>query len=182
MSEVRGFCRTKEQEAGLKAAGLPPRAIFMVGRGAESLDHCLESFRDRGGVLVLAGDLRILAGTKRQVAETMARLEKLNIKVTDLTNPGDTTVAQQVQRAHVLISGSRFHGDRKRAKKMGHAGGTARGKFAWDRRDSLAPRWLVDRIVDAKWISWDQKVLLLAPHFTEASLRRHYGIRATKAD
>lgn len=182
MSEVRGFCRSKQQEDVLRAHGLPPRQIFMAGRGAEGLDHCLASFRDRGGVLVLAGDLRVLAGTKRQVAETMAVLEKLNIKVSDLTNPGDTTVAQQVQRAHVLISGSRFHGDRKRAKKMGQAGGRAGGKFAWDKRDSLAPRWLLDRIVDAKWMPWDRKVLLLAPHFTEATLRRHYGVRAQRAD
>lgn len=179
MTEQRGFCRTKDQEAALKAYGLEPRHIFMADRGAESLHFCLESFRDRGGVLVLAGDLRILAGTKRQVAEAMATLEKLNIKVTDLANPGDTTVAQQVHRANLAISGSRFQGDRKRAKSQGRAGGKANGKFAWDRRDALAPRWLLDRITDAKWMSWDQKVLLLAPHFTEATLRRHYGIRAT---
>lgn len=176
MSEIRGFCRTKGQEDALKSEGLTPRQIFMADRGAETLEHCLASFRDRGGILVIAHDLRVFGASKREVADIMARLEGLNIKVRDITHPFDTTIAQQVQRANVAISGSRFHGDKGRAKKQGRAGGQAKGKWAWDKRDELAPRWLVDRIVDRRDIPWETKVQLLAPHFTESTLRRNYGV------
>jgi hypothetical protein len=180
VSEVRGFCRNKEQEDDLKAYGLTGRQIFMEERGAESLDHCLASFRDRGGILVLSHDLRVLGGTKRQVAEIMARLEKLRIKVTDLTHPEDTTIAELVQRANVLIAGARLSGDRPRARKQGRAGGRRKGEVAWNKRDDLAPRWLLDRIVDHRDVPWSVKEQLLSPHFTQATLRRHYGVRATK--
>ena len=69
MSEHRGFCKTKEQERELIAYGLPARAIFMDGRGAENLELCLESFRDRPGTLILAADIRMFGATRRKVAE-----------------------------------------------------------------------------------------------------------------
>lgn len=180
MSEARGFCRTKEQEADLEAHGLLPRAIFMADRGAETLEQCIASFRGRAGTLVISHDLRVFGGTKRQVAEAMAQLEKLNIKVTDLTHPQDTTVADMLHRANVLIAGARLSGDRPRARKQGRAGGRRKGENAWNRRDELAPRWLLDRIVDHRDVPWAIKVQLLQPHFTESTLRRHFGVRATK--
>ena len=36
-------------------------------------------------------------------------------------------------------------------------------------------RWLIDRIVDCQDIPWAIKTELLAPHFPESTLRRHYG-------
>ncbi len=172
----RGYCRTKQQEAEILASGIPPRGIFMADRGAESLDYCIASFRGRSGILVIAHDLRVLAATKRQVAEVMAKLEKAAIKISDLTHPSDVTVAQQIQRANVAIAGARLCGDRPRAKKMGRVGGKRKGELAWNRRDEIAPKWLIDRIVDCRDIEWALKEKLLAPHFTKSTLRRHYGI------
>lgn len=176
MTEIRGFCRNKAQEDALKADGLTARQIFMADRGAESLDHCIASYRSRPGILILAHDLRALGATKRQVADVMAKLEKAAIKVTDITNPADTTVAQLIQRANVAISGARLGGDQPRAKKQGRAGGKRKGEMAWNKRDDIAPKWLIDRIVDCRDIEWDTKAELLAPHFTKSTLRRHYGI------
>jgi hypothetical protein len=180
MTEIRGFCRHKQQEADILGYGVPARAIFFDSRGAETLDHCLASFRGRPGTLVIAHDLRLLGGTKRQVADIMATLEKSGIKVIDLSHPEDTTVAQQIQTANVAISGSRFQGDRKRAKQQGREGGRGKGKSAWNKRDDIAPKWLVDRITDHRGVPWAVKLELLAPHFSEATLRRRYGINAEK--
>lgn len=180
MTETRGFCRTKEQEADILAHGVPARAVFMADRGAETLDQCIASFRGRPGTLVISHDLRVFGGTRRQVAEIMAQLESLAIKVTDLTHPQDVAVSQMLHRANVLISGARLSGDRPRARKQGRAGGRRKGEYAWNKRDELAPRWVIDRIVDHRDIPWAVKKQLLAPHFTQATLRRHYGVRATK--
>lgn len=86
MSEIRGFCHNTDQEAGIVAYGLPARAVFVADRGAESLAHCLSSFRGRPGTLILAQDLRAFGDTRSAVAETMARLETAKIHVIDLTH------------------------------------------------------------------------------------------------
>lgn len=180
MTESRGFCRNKEQEADILAHGVPARAIFMADRGAETLEQCIASFRGRSGTLVISHDLRVFGGTKRLVADVMETLEKTGIKVTDLTHPQHTTVIQLVQHANIQISGARLSGDRPRARKQGRAGGRRKGELAWNRRDEMAPRWLLDRIVDHRDVPWSVKEQLLTPHFTQATLRRHYGVRATK--
>lgn len=179
MTEIRGFCRNKEQEADILAHGVPARSVFMAARGAESLEGCIGTFRGRPGTLIISHDLRVFGATKRQVAEVMSQLESLGIKVHDLTHPEDATTAKMLHRANVAISGARLSGDRTRARKQGRSGGKKKGEYAWNRRDDLAPRWLLDRLVDHRAISWDVKVQLLQPHFSEATLRRHYGIRAT---
>jgi hypothetical protein len=179
MIETRGFCRNREQEADILAHGVPAKAVFMADRGAEGLESCIATFRGRPGVLIISHDLRVFGATKRQVAEVMSQLESLGIKVHDLTHPEDTTTAKMLHRANVAISGARLGGDRKRARKQGRTGGKAKGKWAWDRRDELAPRWLLDRIVDHRAIPWEVKLQVLQPHFTEATLRRRYGIHAT---
>lgn len=179
MTESRGFCRNKEQEADILAHGVPARAIFMADRGAETLEQCIASFRGRSGTLVISHDLRVFGGTKRLVADVMEALEKGGIKVTDLTHPYHTTVSQLVQHANVMISGARFQGDRPRARRQGRAGGLRKGHAAWNLRDKIAPRWIIDRIVDERRIPWDVKQDILEPHFNKSTLRRHYGALAT---
>lgn len=172
---VRGYARTKEQEAALRAHGLPAKAVFLEERGAETLEACLSTFRDRPGTLVVAHDMRLLGSSKRAVATVMARLEKAGIRVRDISNPEDTTVAEQVQRANVAISGSRFQGDRRRAKRQGRDGGKTKGRAAWGFRETLAPAWLVDNLVDCSGLSWEDRVSILGDKIPESTLRRHYG-------
>ena len=69
---VRGYAKTKEQEAALIAHGLLAKAIYLEERGAETLEACLATFRDRPGTLLIAYDLRALGASKRAVAEIMA--------------------------------------------------------------------------------------------------------------
>lgn len=171
---IRGYARTKEQEAVIRGHGLPAKDIWLDGRGAETFDRCLSTFRGRPGRLLIAHDLRVFASTRPLVAKFMERLEIARIQVMDLSNPYDTTISQMLARANRLIAGARF-GDRRRAKRLGRAGGLGRGHAAQARRDSLADRWLVDRIVDHPDIPWALKRELLEPHFPESTLRRHYG-------
>lgn len=86
---VRGFAKTKEQMQALKDHGLPDRAIYLDGRGAETLETCLSSFRDRPGTLVIARDLRLVSDTKRGVADFMARMELASIRVHASTHHTD---------------------------------------------------------------------------------------------
>ena len=174
---VRGYAKTKEQEAALIAHGLLAKAIYLEERGAETLEACLATFRGRPGTLLIAHDLRALGASKRAVAEIMDRLELAKIRVQDISHPTDQTNAALIQRANVAISGARFHGDRPRARRQGRAGGHAKGVAAEGARSGLAPSWLVDRIVDHQALSWALRVELLAPHFSESTLRRHYGAR-----
>jgi hypothetical protein len=172
---IRAFARNKEQQAALRAHGVPARSIFMDGVPGETFDRCLATFRGRPGTLLIAHDLRVFGGTKRLIADTMARLELAGTRVADITHPEDATVAHLLQRANVLISGSRFSGDRPRARRQGRDGGFAKGHAERGRRSSVAPNWLVDRIVDEASIPWKLKAQILSPHFSLSTLRRHYG-------
>lgn len=179
MTEVRGFCHTADQEAGIVAYGVPARAVFQADRGAETIENCLASFRGRPGTLVLAQDIRAFGDTRRDVADIMARLEKAKINVIDLTHREDVTVSQMLARAYQAIACNRFVGDRQRARRVGRKGGIVTGRAHADKREIFASKELVDRIVDCREIPWDLKAELLAPHFSKATLRRQYGSNPT---
>lgn len=175
MTETRGFCQTKDQEAGIVAFGVPARLVYMADRGAESLEHCLSSFRSRPGTLILAQDLRAFGETRREVAETMARLEKSKISVIDLTHREDVTVAQLMARANQAIACNHFVGDRQKARRRGRKGGIALGQAAALKREN--GRNLIERIVRCRQIPWPLKIKVTG--ISKATLRRHYlGKRA----
>jgi hypothetical protein len=175
---VRGFATSKEGRDILLEYGLPETAIFTRGCGVEDLDPCLSTFRGRPGWLILAQDLRAFGPTKRAVAGRADALERAGIRILDISHPEDTTYSALLQRAQKAISGARFQ-DRRRAKRQGRRGGQAKGLRAHETRDGIAPRWVIDRIVDDTRIPWEVKVDLLAPHFSESTLRRHYGAKNT---
>lgn len=175
---IRGYVRTKEQEAVIRGHGLPTKNIFLDGRGAETFERCLATFRGRPGRLLIAHDLRVFGSTRPKVAATMELLEKARISVMDLSNPYDTTISQMLARANRLIAGGRFP-DRRRATRMGRRGGIGKGQAAAARRNALVDGWLVDRIVDHRDIPWAIKTELLSPHFSESTLRRWYGASNT---
>lgn len=175
---VRGFCTNRDEKAALAHYGLRDQHIFTRGMGAEDLDPCVATFRRRPGWLVLARDLRAFGGTKRLVAERLDALEKAKIRVLDISHPEDQTYAALVQRASVAIAGARFGADRRGARRQGRSGGLRKGVVAREYREGLTNRWLVDRIVDHRSIPWALKVELLHPHYSESTLRRHYGSKA----
>ena len=174
MTIIRGFCHNSDQEDGIVAYGVPARAVYQRDRGAESLEHCLSSFRGRPGTLVLAQDLRAFGDTRREVAETMARLEKAKITVIDQTHREDVTVAQLMARANQAIACNHFVGDRQKARRRGRKGGIARGEAQAAKREDA--RKLLDRIVNCREIDWNLKARITG--ISKQTLRRHYGASA----
>lgn len=173
MTIARGFASTKEQATHLQEYGLPDKDIWLAGRGAETLDRCLATFRGRPGTLIVAHDLRVLGASKRAVAEVMGQLEAKNIRVVDISHPEHTTVAALMQTASIAISGARFR-DRRVARRQGRAGGLAKGAKQDAARSEIATPWLVRNIVAERSIPWEVKLRLLGGKFSEATLRRHY--------
>lgn len=174
MTIERAFCTTKDQAAHLREYGLSDKSVWFGGRGAETLDRCVATFRGRPGTLIVAHDLRVFAASKRAVAAVMGRLEDLHIRVVDISHPEDTTVAALMQRASIAISGTRFR-DRRTAKRMGRAGGLANGTSADAKRAEIAPAWLLRNIVADRDIPWPVKLRILNGKISSATLRRHYS-------
>ena len=170
---VRGYCRHRDNCAAIKAAGVDDKALYLEGRGAETLEQCIASFRGRPGRLLIAPDLRVFGAAKKDVAEVMARLERAHIRVEDIAHPEDGTIAEMMQRASVLISGTRFR-DRRTARRRGREGGLAKGESLVQARAQIAPDWLLRNIVAEEALSWPAKLRLLDGRISEATLRRHY--------
>lgn len=177
MTLLRGYCRNREYLPALRAMGLVDKAIWLEGRGAETLDWCLASFRARPGRLIVAPDLRVFGVARRDIATIMARLERARIRVIDALHPQDETVAEMLQRAFVAIGASRFR-DRRIARRRGRQGGMANGQTAMAGRDAIAPDWLVRNIVTDPDINWKTALRLLDGRFSESTLRRHYLVPA----
>lgn len=177
--QIRGFCTGPKTKAGLRQYGLAEKHIYVLGAGAENLDACLKTFRWRPGCLVLAENIHAFGATKKEVSERADGLEKAGIRIVDLSHPEDQSYAALVSRAHNAISRNHFVGDRQQAKRRGASGGKARGTAMWNKRDDIAPKWLIDKIVNHGLIPWRVKMDLLSPYFTKATLYRHYGIKPT---
>lgn len=169
----RGFCKTKDQAVHLREYGVPEKDIWLAGRGAESLDGCLATFRGRSGVLIVANDLSILGKSRRDIAAIMGRLETLRIRVVDISHPEDDTVAALMQRAANAVCRTRFR-DRRAVRRMGRNGGLARGVSQAERRQEIAADWVIRNIVAAPYITWEDKVRLLGGKISESTLRRHF--------
>ena len=177
MTIVRGFCTNKEHVPALKAYGISDKLIYVDGRGAEDLAACIATFRGRPGKLLIAPDLRVFGSSKKAVTGVMAQLERAKIQVIDVLHPQDETVSEMIQRASVLISGSRFR-DRRTARRRGAAGGEARGLAEQHSRAGIAPEWLVRNIVAESSIAWPVKLRLLGGKISQSTLRRHYLVPA----
>jgi hypothetical protein len=87
MSIERAFCTNKLHIPAFRAYGLPDKLIWLDGRGPETLDRCLSTFRGRPGRLLVAPDLTALGSARRDIAAVMARLERAKIRVLDIIHP-----------------------------------------------------------------------------------------------
>lgn len=173
MTIVRGFIRNRQYLPALQAYGLTDKAIYIDGRGAETLGRCLDTFRGRPGKLLVAPDLRVFGQARAAVAQVMAGLERIRIRVVDVIHPQDETVSEMLQRAAVLIGRTRF-GDRKMARRRGREGGRAKGQAAEQGRAEIAADWVIRNIANDPEISWETAVRIFGGRISESTLRRHY--------
>lgn len=175
--EVRGFCRNKSDKAALLAFGLTEKQIYSRGEGAQDIGPCLATYRRRPGVIVLAEDMRAFGDSKREVAAQITGLEKAGIRILDLSNPDHQTYAEHLQFAQMKISGSRFH-DRRRAKRIGQHGGTAKGAAMQARRNARVADDIVERLCSGECpLSWKLRAWVLGDGFSATSLFRQHGKR-----
>lgn len=178
MSIERAFCTDRQHVEAFKELGLPDKLIYVAGRGAEDLESCLASFRDRPGKLLIAPDLRVFRApgkepARKDVAAVMARLERAQIRVVDVIHPQDETISDMIQRSSILISGTRIR-DRRTSRRLGRVGGLARGENARSARAQIDTDWLIRQIVNDPDISWKVALRILDGKISEATLRRHY--------
>lgn len=169
----RGFCLNKEFVGPLKVSGLPDKLIYLDGRGAEDLDRCLVSFRNRPGRLLVAPDLTVFGQSKKALTGIMAKLERAKIRVSDVIHPQDETLAEMLARAHRRIDGRRYP-DRRVAKRRGRLGGLAKARASAIARAGIDPSWLVGQIVNDPEISWPTAIRILDGKMCESTLRRYY--------
>jgi hypothetical protein len=173
MSFDRAFCTNKNHIPAFRAYGLPDKLIWLDGRGAETLDRCLSTFRGRPGRLLVAPDLTALGSARRDIAAVMARLERAKIRVLDIIHPQDETVAEMFQRAANAICTTRIV-DRRTAKRRGKSGGLARGMAQAQKRAEIAADWVIRNVVNDPDISWEKAVDIFDGKISEATMRRHY--------
>lgn len=173
MSIERAFCRNKEHLAAFRAYGLPDKLIWLEGRGAETLDRCMASFRGRPGRLLVAPDLTVFGASRRDIVGVMARAERGRIRVVDIIHPQDEAVAEMLQRAANRVCHTRFR-DRRRAKRFGASGGVARGLAQAQKRAEIASDWVIRNIVNDPDISWEKAVEIFDGRISEATMRRRY--------
>lgn len=167
--EIRGFCTTKEGEEQLKAAGVT--RIWRRGHEHESLHHCLITYRGRQGWIVMAEDIRAFGDNKREVAAQCAALEKMNVRIKDLSHPEHETYSEHQQFAHVKISGARLQ-DKRAAKRVGRLGGVGKGVAAKSRRFAQMGEEYISRIVNHPELTWAIKKELLAGIASISTMRR----------
>lgn len=168
---VRAFCTNQAEKQALLDYGFSERDVFDGGQ-FETLDALLETYRDRPGTLAIAADdMRLLGAKRADLFATLRRLEKLKIQIVDIAG---RSFSVMVEYTIQVISKARFMGDRRKARRCGSKGGIARGISAWNKRDEIAPRWLLCNMVAA--LGARKTAELVENKISESSFRRNYKI------
>lgn len=173
------FSTGLEQAAHALTKGTNKDDIHVEGREAEGWESIKMSFRGRPGRLGLVGGLYIIGQNSNTLKARLAELRQLKIKPYDFDDP-KLTGEELYARAMASILGSRKFRNRSHHKAVSARGGEGKAREAAKRRGEIAVKWLLQNIVRAEFMTWDQKTELLTkpgekrPKISEASLRRHY--------
>jgi hypothetical protein len=171
---VLGFAQTKDEEAFLLSRGV--ERVWMKGRGAESLAEVMRAFRLRPGVLAVSADLRCLSDkpeVKRiDVVAALAWFERAKITVRDCRDPS-ATHAELLDRAFKSVANARFTKNKRKAKREGAKGGTAKGLAAAARRNAEVSDAIARRLCECPKLNWKDRAGILG--MSVASIHRHYS-------
>lgn len=167
-----GLCANREEEARLQAVGV--KQTYVIGRNFECLRWALSWLRGRGGILKVATDLRIFGTTRATMMAALDECERQGVTVIDIAHPEDTTFAQRVKRALTAISNARFIGDRRKARREGAKGGTAKGIAAAAARAAVMADDAVRRLCAHPKLTWQDCADILGPLFSVSTLQRNY--------
>jgi hypothetical protein len=155
-------------------AGKSPRAIYVEGRGAETFDACVASFR-AGGSLGLVGGLRVLGSSRRQIMERLRILRERGVHPYDLES-GLADIAELLNAAINKIAGGRALRESAHvARRMGRKGGLKKGIAAQIRRNAILQEDIVARLCSHPKLTWADCAEILGKNWSESTLRRKYG-------
>lgn len=177
----KGFVRklwkfpTDTQRATILARGVPERDIWEHGVGAEDAEGCIASFRNRGGTLYIAADLRVLGENQDEIAKAVDKCERAGIRIVDLAHPELGTIAAQIKWAYArLAEYRRWRGDKNAARRTGSSGGKQRGANAAAARAERIPDDAVRKLIGliGKCLTWRDVEDVTG--ISTATLRRHY--------
>lgn len=168
---TRGFCVDRAGEQRLIDADIAPRSIWMRGRGAETMDECLRSFRGRQGRLAVANDLTIFGQTRKDIMGVMKALFTGGISILDVVS-GETNPHELEHQALKHLSSKNGACDRRTARKRGARGGTAKGIASAERRNAIMREDIVRKLVGE--IGVKRLARIMGPPFSASTLNRIY--------
>lgn len=164
---------TQQHQAAIDA-GKPERCIYIEGRGAETFEQCVASFRN-GGTLGLVGGFRVLGASRKNIMARLRELKKRKIIPYDLDS-GSTDQVELLHTAISQIAGARsLRLDPRQPKRLGRKGGLQKGINAQAKRNAILQEDIVRRICTAPELDWERRAEILGPNFSESTLRRLYG-------
>lgn len=172
---IRGST-AKAQAERLRLRGLTDRQIY--GLLHETIAETVSQFRDLGGVLHVAADLRVFVAQEKnkeqQIADAVSLCEKNGIRIRLVDNP-DATHAELVRQANKMLAGDRlWSGDKRKTVRSGQKGGKQRGVNAKARRNARVEDGIVRAFVAliGQKLTWRNVSKALGISIT--ALRKHY--------
>lgn len=163
-----------EQHQAAVTAGIPERNIYVEGRGAETFETCLASFR-AGGTLALIGGLRVLGTSRKVIVDRVLALKAKGVIPYDL-DTGERDETKLLNAAICKINGGRALGeDPRHARRIGGKGGTAKGVKSQERRNAIMAEAIVGRLWRFPKATGREVAEILSAPWSESTLRRKYG-------
>lgn len=164
---------TQQYQAAIDA-GKPERCVYIEGRGAETFEQCVASFRN-GGTLGLVGGFRVLGASRKNIMARIRELKKRKIVPYDLDS-GSTDQVELLHTAIGQIAGARqLRNDPRQPKRLGKKGGEAKGRNAAAKRNAILQEDIVRRLCTHPKLNWEDRAQILGENFSQSTLRRLYG-------
>lgn len=164
---------TEQHQAALDY-GKHERNIYVEGRGAETFETCLASFR-AGGTLGLVGGLRVLGTTRKAIMDRVEALKAKGIAPYDLET-GETDGMKLLNAAISKIHGGKALGESSRhAASIGSKGGRAKGIYSQERRNAILAEAIVARLWRAAELTTRRIAEILGPPWSASTLQRKFG-------
>lgn len=169
------YLKVKDQLEIARKAGRQDRDIFVEGRGAETLDACLNAIRG-AGTLGLPGGLRAFGDSRVAIMEKMRALRARGIRVYDLQTGEDDT-GELLAEAVAKIAGARsLRLNPRQPVRLGRRGGMVKGIRAQEKRDAILQEAIVKRLCAHPKLNWKDCAQILGPNWSESTLRRLYDV------
>lgn len=173
---VIGFATTPEHEAALIAAGAIE--VWVLGRGAQSLEWAIAYCRKRAATLLVNEDLRCFGAIRKDIFATVKNLMARGISLVDIRDR-TASAFDLIERGISALQSVAALGSRKTQQRRGRRGGQAKGAASAARRNALIADDIAERICTHPKLNWADRLAIFGKGFSLSGLRRHYLPEAT---